>query len=484
MNSRSSFWKQHILLTMTIVATAILFSCVFLGKIVPVRRGLSGYYYKNIEWKGEPAFSVIESDLNLNTTRVRRLTFPHRMYSIYWTGWIHIERPGEYVFTTRSDDGSSLSINKRQLIDNGGFHAPRERSESIILEAGFHQIDIQYFQGKAKDECEIFWQPPGQARDSIPSDLLFPEKPSTKRLFLERFITQAILALTIIIPLLFGLTLIFHGKSLYQHVKQLTKNTIRPIARLKEWTGIAWQLFVSSKRCRVWAIIGLGGLLLLFLGLSWIQAGHGLNARYYNNFDWDEAPLFSTLDTSLTPQFLYQKADRPQEPNSLQWDGWIWIPASQNYYFTVTTEGFLVLTIDDVIVTEKENNLRIQSGTTQLYLAEGFHHIVLRYRPGTGTPHILDLQWGTRATSTKAIAGELLFSEQADEIQPSIRARAALTWLYRQVKLFWIFLIAIVGLSILLHQHSIFAWLQQRPGYQKLIKRWIFRDNYESIPKC
>ena len=480
MNSRSFFWKQHILLTMTIVAAALLFACLRLGKNVPIQRGLSGYYYTNIDWKEEPVFSVIESELNLNTTRVRRLTFPHRMYSIYWIGWIHIERPGEYVFTTRSDDGSSLSINKRQLIDNGGFHGTRERSESIELEAGFHQIEIRYFQGKAKDECEIFWQPPGQDRDSIPSDLLFPEKPSTKRLFLERFITQAILALTIVTLLLFGLTLIFHGKSLYQHVKQLTKNTIRPLAHLKEWTGICWRLFVSSKTWRVWTMIGLGGLLFLFLGLYWIQADHGLNGRYYNNLDWSEAPIFSTLDTSLTPQHLYQKAHRPQEPNSLQWDGWIWIPASQNYYFTVTTEGLLVLTIDDVIVTEKENNLRIQSGTTQLYLSEGFHRIVLQYRPGTGTPHILDLQWGTQAASTKVIAGEFLFSEQPDDRQPPIRA--VLTWLYRQVKLFWIFLIAIAGISILLHQHSIFAWLQQSSGYQKMIKLRIFRDGYENIP--
>ncbi len=65
-------------------------------------------YYPNIQWSKPSAFSLIEPVVNLNTVYKRRLIFPQNMYSIHWTGWIQIDHPGNYLFGTRSDDGSKL----------------------------------------------------------------------------------------------------------------------------------------------------------------------------------------------------------------------------------------------------------------------------------------------------------------------------------------------------------------------------------------
>jgi cytochrome c len=61
-------------------------------------------------------------------------------------GNIDIAQDGSYDFRVISDDGSWLSIDGNEIIDNGGFHGPQIRDGEVWLTKGKHKIDLTFFQ--------------------------------------------------------------------------------------------------------------------------------------------------------------------------------------------------------------------------------------------------------------------------------------------------------------------------------------------------
>ncbi len=468
LNTFSAFQRQRVLIRSTIIAFALLGLALLAGQIVPVQRGLLATYYPNPQWSLPAAFSVVDASVNLDTAYNRRLVFPENRYSIHWKGWLWIEQPGKYQFATRSDDGSNLYLDGKLLIDNGGLHAIREVAENIRLEAGFHQIDIGYFQGEARDEMAVYWQPPGQKRTILPTKVLFPEKPRPGTLLLEQVIPWSIWILTFLTVLLLGLTVSLHGRSLYQGLKVTVQESIKPQKRVQKFTGGLWQAAVARKQLRLWIGGATAVLLLAFLALYHAHTEHGLVGMYYDNRTWNNLPVFSTPDCSLTPDALYQKARRPQEPNSLRWAGWLLVETAAEYHFRVKTEGALTLQIDEAVVLEKTNNDRVQTGFSEIYLPKGIHQIALKYRPGTGTAHILDLRWGTQEAAMHAIPGHLLFQEKPSARQVSVRILSV--WAYRGILWLGVIAGAIISIGVLVHQVPVYAWLAHTSLFRNVSK--------------
>ncbi len=68
-------------------------------------------------------------------------------YAIRLTGYLRVPGDALYEFALSSDDGSSLDVGGRTIIDNDGFHGEEERTGMIALRAGLHPITVRYFQG-------------------------------------------------------------------------------------------------------------------------------------------------------------------------------------------------------------------------------------------------------------------------------------------------------------------------------------------------
>lgn len=60
---------------------------------------------------------------------------------------VEIDRKGEYTWNICSDDGSRLSIDGTQRIDNWGFHGRRCRQFTGDLEIGWHDLAASWFNG-------------------------------------------------------------------------------------------------------------------------------------------------------------------------------------------------------------------------------------------------------------------------------------------------------------------------------------------------
>ncbi len=88
-------------------------------------------------------------------------------YGLILTGMIEIPSDGTYTFWTTSDDGTTLQVGDRVVVDNDGTHAPRERSGNIALKQGFQAFELRYFQGGGGTELKVAWEGPGFSRKPL-----------------------------------------------------------------------------------------------------------------------------------------------------------------------------------------------------------------------------------------------------------------------------------------------------------------------------
>jgi hypothetical protein len=117
--------------------------------------------------KKKPSGTIYTSSLNIPPQDFRGgfpgVTKRTEWFAIDYKGKFWIENPGRYKFILTSDDGSILSIDDRQVIDNDGVHSVETKDGTIELAAGVHKIRVTYFQGPGYAIALILQiEPPGQ----------------------------------------------------------------------------------------------------------------------------------------------------------------------------------------------------------------------------------------------------------------------------------------------------------------------------------
>ena len=95
-------------------------------------------------------------------------------YSVRWTGQIEPRTTGHYVFTTLSDDAARLWVDGQLIIDDWISHGPQERRGEIFLNAGRHNIQIEYFETTGSSTMELYWESFAQPRQLVPQSQLYP----------------------------------------------------------------------------------------------------------------------------------------------------------------------------------------------------------------------------------------------------------------------------------------------------------------------
>jgi hypothetical protein len=90
-------------------------------------------------------------------------------FALRFRGYIRAPRSGVYVFYLGSDDGSRLSVAGKEIIVNDGTHGLAEEKAEIALDAGWHPIEIDYFQGTGDRGLELSWRGPGFPKSPVPA---------------------------------------------------------------------------------------------------------------------------------------------------------------------------------------------------------------------------------------------------------------------------------------------------------------------------
>ena len=134
--------------------------------------GLLGRYYQNLDWAGPPALAQIDPYLSLYF----HVTLLPRPYTVEWQGVISIPHAGIYAFGLESIDDSHLYIDGRLVVEATEHNVYREGS--IELTEGFHDIRLRYTDRSGHSHINLYWTPPGQGRQIVPSQNLYPPQGS------------------------------------------------------------------------------------------------------------------------------------------------------------------------------------------------------------------------------------------------------------------------------------------------------------------
>jgi mono/diheme cytochrome c family protein len=93
-------------------------------------------------------------------------------YGLRFAGALEVSTRGEYTFWVASDDGTTLEVDGRRVVDNDGVHGTTERSGKVTLEPGLHTFELRFFQGGGGAEMKVRWAGPGFGRQAIPAAAL------------------------------------------------------------------------------------------------------------------------------------------------------------------------------------------------------------------------------------------------------------------------------------------------------------------------
>ena len=139
--------------------------------------GLIGEYYDNSNLTVPKTIRIdpnINFDWGSGTPSGTNITDSDTFY-VVWNGRIEIENTENVTFYTASDDGSTLSIDGVPVVDNWGNRSDmEEKSGTINLTKGFHEIDIIYFEDTDDAKIKVSWSSETISKGVIPEDNLYP----------------------------------------------------------------------------------------------------------------------------------------------------------------------------------------------------------------------------------------------------------------------------------------------------------------------
>ena len=128
--------------------------------------GLQAEYHSrpDFEAKTTPIASRVESGINLDESNVPEQAKGNQRLSVHWTGFLHPNESGDYLFGMRSDGFARISANDRLVTQGWGNGA---KIGQVHLEKGSAvKLDVVYSRGReGKIEAQLIWARVNNAPD-------------------------------------------------------------------------------------------------------------------------------------------------------------------------------------------------------------------------------------------------------------------------------------------------------------------------------
>lgn len=122
-------------------------------------KGLAGEYFANMNLKGQPSFTKIDSNIFFRWVCPIHDNFPTDFFSVWWTGKIKVKESGQYNFMVSGDDGFRLFINDKLVIDQWRGQAETQKTVIMNIEANKESdIKLEFYdnQGGAAARLEYY----------------------------------------------------------------------------------------------------------------------------------------------------------------------------------------------------------------------------------------------------------------------------------------------------------------------------------------
>ncbi|MEZ4699345.1 MAG: putative Ig domain-containing protein [Rhodothermales bacterium] len=132
------------------------------------------YDYVEGTWDFLPDFDALHA---VRTGRMTNFALSPREQNDFFgfrhRGYLQIETAGDYTFYTTSDDGSRLWIDGALVVDNDGLHGAAEKSGVVNLAAGFHPIEVTFFEKGGAESLVVQYAGPSLTKQPIPDAKLY-----------------------------------------------------------------------------------------------------------------------------------------------------------------------------------------------------------------------------------------------------------------------------------------------------------------------
>ena len=139
--------------------------------VAPPGHGLTGQYFEGELWEGEPAFTRVDPMLLFAWPEQEPWPAP---FSARWTGVLTAPSSGVYRFQLNADDGVRMWLDGELVGESVRPDDVNLIDTEVVLDAGPHDVRIDYFQRGGGKALEFWWQPPGEQLRPVPPGVLSP----------------------------------------------------------------------------------------------------------------------------------------------------------------------------------------------------------------------------------------------------------------------------------------------------------------------
>ncbi|HZH99384.1 MAG TPA: glycoside hydrolase family 3 C-terminal domain-containing protein, partial [Fimbriimonadaceae bacterium] len=125
-------------------------------------RGLRGEYFNNKDLRGEPVLRRIDRQINFDWAEGSPAPAVNEdQFSARWRGKLMPPVSGEYLLGLSSDDGMSLYINGKRIIDDWDRQGTATKTASMRLEKGqTYDVLVEYREITGSAVAKLVWAPP------------------------------------------------------------------------------------------------------------------------------------------------------------------------------------------------------------------------------------------------------------------------------------------------------------------------------------
>jgi signal transduction histidine kinase/CheY-like chemotaxis protein/ligand-binding sensor domain-containing protein len=152
----------------------------------PVRPGLLAEFFFRASATNFPApadkpdlrrvHPAVDFPFGMNTVIADRTTFAAR-----WTGKLKISTADTYSFHLSADDAARLFIDGQPVVETArsvSDAAPAEKSASVELSAGEHELRLEMFNAAGREGCRLAWSTSAFTKEVIPTRVLSHRSPA------------------------------------------------------------------------------------------------------------------------------------------------------------------------------------------------------------------------------------------------------------------------------------------------------------------
>ena len=124
--------------------------------------GLKAEYFANKILEGDPSRILIDKKVDFSWNWSGPFEdFQTDDFSVRWTGFMQVQKSGNYTLDVSADDGTRLYIDDELVINDWNDHALMTNSFTTYLEVGrLYKIKLEYYENQGSAIVKLGWRPP------------------------------------------------------------------------------------------------------------------------------------------------------------------------------------------------------------------------------------------------------------------------------------------------------------------------------------